>query len=103
MKAREKVRPVGSRALPLPDIEPLSRSDRSALCACCHRRPRRDDGQPLAVWMGKPSLRAPAVCVCHVCLAMALFRIGVSAEELQEMADMVRVIDKLGQQRKGDA
>ena len=78
---------------PPPDLAPLtsSQQDRLALCACCHTRPRRVDRVPLAVWFGKPSFRAPAVCICHVCLTIALLAIGVEPADFAEVVAAVRV------------
>jgi len=67
----------------LPAIKFLTRAEGWARCAACKGQPRKDRGVPLAVWIGRPSLQAPAVCVCHVCLTSALVGLGfLSVDDL---------------------
>lgn len=62
---------------PVPvDMTPLTTGDHWAVCACCHRKPRRANRVPLAVWFGKATFQAPAICLCAVCLTSALFKLG---------------------------
>lgn len=76
--------PLSIMELPAIELATGSVSDLAALCASCHQAPRRDDGVPLAVWIGRPSLRAPALFVCHVCLTVALVRLGlIDIDDLQ--------------------
>lgn len=50
-------------------VAELSEADRRwASCAGCHSR----IGSRPAVWLGRPSFQAPAVCVCADCLRAAL-------------------------------
>jgi hypothetical protein len=62
------------------DIVPLAQAD-VGRCVGCGRRPRRLKRKPLAVWMGRPEVARPGtatwVCVCAVCLAAGLERLGL--------------------------